>query len=100
MQFFVHLGIRTKSVPRETLTAELLGLEIQAMKELIASGKAQQVWKRVDCHCVILLVCAFSEQECRGVLAGLPFAKAGILDMQLIVPVEPYVEVYPDQAPA
>jgi hypothetical protein len=33
-------------------------------------------------------------------LAGLPFAKAGILDMQLIVPVEPYVEVYPDQAPA
>jgi muconolactone delta-isomerase len=100
MQFFVHLGIRTKSVPRETLTTELLGREIETIKELLASGKAQEVWKRVDCHCVILLVCAFSEQECRGVLAGLPFAKAGILDIQLIAPVEPYVEVYPNPAPA
>ena len=100
MLFFVHLGIRTKSVARDTLTAELLGYEIHAVKELLASGTVQQAWKRLDCHCVVLLVGAFNEQECRGVLTGLPFAKAGILDIQLIVPVEPYVEVYPDAAPA
>jgi len=96
MQFFAHLGIRTQSVRRETLTAELVALEIQAIKDLLASAKVHQAWKRPDCHWVVLLVNAFSEQECRGLLTGLPFAKAGILDIQLIAPVELYVEAYPD----
>jgi hypothetical protein len=96
MQFLVLLGIRARSVRREILTAQLVQLEIQAVKELLKSGVVGQAWKRQDCHCVVLLLHAFSEQECRATLARLPFSKTGILDIQLIAPVEPYTEAFPD----
>jgi hypothetical protein len=32
-------------------------------------------------------------------LAELPFGKAGILDIQLLAPVEPYNEVYSNSSP-
>ena len=99
MQFHVLLGIRARSVRREILNSKLVGLEIQAVKELLIAGTVRQAWKRADCHCVVLLIAAFSEQECRAILAALPFSKAGILDIQLIAPVEPYSEVYPDLSP-
>ena len=96
MQFIVNLGIQTRSIPKEILNEDLVGLEIQTVKQMLDSGKVHQAWRRLDCHCVVLLLDAFNEQECRAVLAGLPFSKAGILDIQLIAPVEPYIEVYPD----
>jgi hypothetical protein len=99
MQFLVHLGIRERAVGREVLTAELVSHEIKEMKDLLASGTVLQAWKREDCHCVVLLLESLSDLECRAVLARLPFSKAGVLDIQLIVPVEPYLEVYSGQTP-
>jgi hypothetical protein len=100
MQFLVLLGIQARSAHREILTAQLVQLEIQAVNGLLESGAVSQAWKRQDCPCVALLLHAFNEQECRAILAGLPFSKAGILDIQLIAPVQPYTEVYPDPSPA
>jgi hypothetical protein len=94
MQFFVLLGIRSESASREVLKPGLISQEIQAVKGLLRSGKARQAWKREDCPCVLLFVDAFDEQECRGVLAALPFARAGILEIQMLAPVEPYTEVF------
>jgi muconolactone delta-isomerase len=99
MQFIVLLGIQTQLVRREVLTAELVRLEIQMVKELLAAGTVRQAWKRVDGHSVVLLLEALSEPECRAVLANLPFSTAGILDIQMVAPVEPYLEVYSDPAP-
>jgi muconolactone delta-isomerase len=95
MEFIVHLGIRTQSVRADVLNAELVRLEIEAVKGLLASSKIRQAWKRADAHSVLLLVEALSESECRAVLATLPFSKAGILDIQMIAPVQPYLDVYP-----
>ena len=94
MQFLVLLGIRSQSISREVLNPELISLEIQAVKEMLRSGKARQAWKREDCPCVVLLMDACDEQGCRGVLAALPFARAGILEIQMVAPVEPYTEVF------
>ena len=95
MQFFVHLGVQARVIRRGTLTPELIGLEIGRVKEMLVAGTISQAWKREDCHYVVLLIDAFDEQGCRGVLATLPFSKAGILDIQLIAPVEPYLAVNP-----
>jgi hypothetical protein len=99
MQFFVLLGIRLQSASREILSPKLISLEIQAVKDLLKSGRVRQAWKREDCPCVVLLFDAVSEQACRGALAALPFAKAGILDIQMLVAVEPYTEVYSGPSP-
>jgi len=99
MAFFVHLGIQVRFVRQDILTAELLKFEIEAVKELLASGTVRQAWKRADAHSIVLLVEAGSDSECRATLARLPFSKAGILEIQLIVPVEPYLDVYPDPSP-
>jgi muconolactone delta-isomerase len=96
MQFLVLLGVKTPLIRTETLSVELIGLEIQAVKQLLSSGVVRQAWRRLDSHAVALLVYAFNEQECRAILSNLPFSKAGILDIQTIVPVQPYLEVYPD----
>jgi muconolactone delta-isomerase len=99
MQFLVLLGISSESIQREVLNAELVRREIQAVKELAKSGSVRQAWKRQDCHCIALLVDAPSEEECSALLAELPFGKAGILDIQLLAPVEPYNEVYSNSSP-
>jgi hypothetical protein len=67
------------------------------VKDLLTAGTVRQAWKRTDGHSVVLLVEALGEPECRGVLAKLPFGEGGILDIQLVVPVEPYLEAFPDQ---
>lgn len=99
MLFFVHLGIQVHSPLREVLTAELISREIKGVKELLTAGTVCHAWKRGDCQCVILLFDAADEEECRAALAALPFAKAGILDIQLIAQVEPFLEVYADVSP-
>jgi muconolactone delta-isomerase len=99
MEFFVHLGIRTRSVRADVLNAKLVRLEIEAVKKLLALGTVRQAWKRADAHSVVLLVEALSESECRAVLATLPFSKAEILDIQMIAPVEPYLDVYANPLP-
>jgi muconolactone delta-isomerase len=98
MQFLVLLGIHSQSIQREVLNAELVGREIQAVKDLAKSGTVRHAWKRQDCHCIALLVDAQSEQDCRALLVGLPFSQAGILDIQLLASVEPFSEVYSDSS--
>jgi muconolactone delta-isomerase len=97
MQHFVHLSVRTRSVRSEVLTAELISLEITHVKELLAAGTVRQAWKRTEGPSIVLLLEAASDPECRAILAELPFAKAGILDIQMIAAVEPYLQVFPDQ---
>ena len=99
MLFLVHLGIRERTLRREVLTAELVTLEINKVKELLTTGIVLHAWKRTDAISIVLLIEALSDPGCRAVLAALPFSMAGILDIQMIVPVEPYLDVYPDQGP-
>jgi len=75
MQFLVLLGVKTRLIRTETLSVELIGLEIQAVKQLLSSGVVRQAWRRLDSHAVALLVYAFNEQECRAILSNCLSAK-------------------------
>jgi hypothetical protein len=36
-----------------------------------------------------------SDAECREVIAELPFSEAGVIEIQMALPVDPYLEIYP-----
>ena len=68
------------------------------MHELLDSGTVRKAWKRRDSVAIILLIEADSEDRCRSVLATLPFSDAGVLEVEMIAPVEPYIDAFPVRA--
>lgn len=60
------------------------------MKELYAAGILRQIWKRGDMPGAALVWEAASEAEVRDALGTLPLAKAGMLEIVAVVPLEPY----------
>ena len=60
------------------------------MKSLYASGILRQVWKRGDQPGAAILWEAESEAEVRAAIATLPIFQAGMLEIQFVVPLEPY----------
>ena len=95
MLFFCHLRLRVESAPRDILTPELVALEIQRIHELLAEGTIRGAWKTNESVAIIALFNASNEQECRGIISTLPFSQAGIVAIELFLPVEPYTVVYP-----
>lgn len=97
MILFSHLRLRSESVPPEILTPELIKLEIKRIHELLAAGTILDAWKRVDSVAILVLFEVSSEEKCRAIIGTLPFCIAGILDIEMIVAVQPYVDVFPNQ---
>jgi hypothetical protein len=95
MQHFFLLRLRSGSAQRDTLTPELVGQEIECVQRLLKSGIVHAAWKRTDSVSIALLFDGLNEAMCRGVIETLPFSKAGILEIQMVVPMEPYLDVYP-----
>lgn len=90
MQFLSISRRRTDAFPPEAFTPELTGGEAARVKELYASGMLRQVWRRADMPGAVLLWEAASEAEARAAVESLPLYKAGLLDVQLVVGLEPY----------
>jgi hypothetical protein len=99
MDFLCHLCLRTKTAPRSILTAELVQSEIVKIHELLVAGTIRQAWKKADALAVILLMEAANEADCRAIIASLPFSIAGVLGIQFIIEVQPYLDVYPERVP-
>jgi muconolactone delta-isomerase len=96
MLFFVSLRLRSESAPPETLTPALVKREVQRIHELLASGIVVNAWKRTEGIAIVLLLEVANEVACRAVLGALPSSQAGVLEIEMIVAVEPYLDVYPD----
>jgi muconolactone delta-isomerase len=90
MQFLTLSRRRTDAFPPEAFTPELVAQEGQRVKELYASGLLRQVWRRGDVPGAAILWEAPGEAEVREAIAGLPIARAGMLELVVIVPLEPY----------
>jgi muconolactone delta-isomerase len=90
MQFVSVSRRRTDQFPPEAFTAELIASEGQRVKALYASGILRQIWKRADTPGASILWEAPSEAEVRAAIATLPIFAAGMLEIQLLVPLEPY----------
>jgi muconolactone delta-isomerase len=93
MRFFALISLHGEP-PREILTPELIHQEIDRIKELMRSGICRDAWRRTDKVGIILLISASSESACRELLASLPFALAGVLEVEQVIPVHSYLEVY------
>ena len=90
MQFLSLSRRRTDAFPPEAFTPELGARETQRAKELYASGLLRQIWKRGDMPGAVILWEAAAEAEVRAALATLPIFQAGMLEIQAVVPLEPY----------
>jgi muconolactone delta-isomerase len=63
--------------------------ESQRARTLYVEGHLRQIWYRDDTSGACLLWEADSEDQVRNMLATLPFAKAGLLEI-IIIPLRPY----------
>lgn len=90
MQFLSLSRRRTDTFPPEAFTSELTARETQRVKELYASGLLRQIWKRGDTPGAAILWEASSETKIRAALDSLPIFQAGMLEILVMVPLEPY----------
>jgi len=90
MQFLSLSRRRVDAFPPEAFTPELGAREAQRVKELYATGLLRQVWKRGDMPGAAILWEAAGEAEVRAALASLPIYQAGMLEIIVVVPLEPY----------
>jgi len=97
MQFLTLSRRRTDAFPAEAFTPELIAHEAQRVKEMYATGLLRQIWKRGDMPGAAILWEAASEAEVREAVASLPIAKAGMLELSAILPLEPYAGFGPSK---
>ena len=90
MQFLTVSRRRTEQFPPEAFTPELAAREGQRVKALYASGLIRQIWKRGDIPGAAILWEASSEAEVRAAIASLPIFQAGMLEILVVAPLEPY----------
>jgi len=90
MQFLTISRRRTAEFPPEAFTSDLVAREGQRVRQLYASGILRQIWKRADTPGAIILWEADNEAEVQAALATLPIYQAGMLEVQSLVPLEPY----------
>jgi muconolactone delta-isomerase len=96
MQFFTLSRRRTDAFPPEAFTAELVGQEAQRVKELYISGPLRQIWRRGDTPGAAIIWEAATEAEVRKAVESFPLFKAGMLELVILVPLEPYAGFGPD----
>jgi muconolactone delta-isomerase len=90
MQFLSVSRRRTDAFPPEAFTPELLNGEAQRCKDLYAAGMVRQIWKRGDSGGAAILWEAAGEAEVREAIASLPLNRAGMLEITIFLPLEPY----------
>jgi muconolactone delta-isomerase len=97
MQFLSISRRRTDAFPPEAFTAERIGQEGQRVKELYAAGILRQIWKRGDTQGAAIVWEAASEAEVRAAVESLPLYKAGMLEVSMLLPLEPYAGFGPSK---
>lgn len=71
-------------------TAELLAAETARVRELYSAGVLRQIWKRGDLAGAAILWEAATLAEVEAAIGSLPIARAGLLEIVALVPLEPY----------
>ena len=90
MQFLSISRRRTDQFPPEAFTPDLVAQEGERVKALYASGILRQIWRRGDQPGASILWEAVSETAVREAISSLPIAKAGMLELVALIPLEPY----------
>ena len=70
--------------------APVIAPEAEHARKLYAEGFIRQIWMRGDVPGAFMMIEADSENEVREQLATLPLYKAGMLEIDRVVPLKPY----------
>jgi muconolactone delta-isomerase len=95
MQFLTVSRRRIEQFPPEAFSGPLAAQEGQQIKTLYAKGLLRQVWKRGDVPGAAILWEAPDEAAVRTALESLPMFQAGMLEVLLVTPLEPYPGFFP-----
>ena len=90
MQFLSISRRRTAEFPPEAFTPDLLARESQRVRQLYACGILRQIWRRGDTPGASILWEAATESEVQAAIESLPIYQAGMLEIQALIPLEPY----------
>jgi len=90
MQFLTVSRRLTDKFPPEAFTPELLAGEARRVKELYLAGLIRSVWKRGDAGGAAILWEVASPAELDQAASSLPLYQAGLLEIVIRVPLEPY----------
>ncbi len=90
MQFLALSRRRTDAFPPEAFTPELIEAEGQRVRELYTQGIIRSIWRRQDTPGAALLIEADSEEKVRAILATLPLAQHGMLELVVLTQLLPY----------
>jgi muconolactone delta-isomerase len=95
MQFLSVSRRRIEQFPPEAFTGPIAAEEGQQIKALYAKGLLRQVWKRGDVPGAAILWEAAGEGDVRAALESLPIFKAGMLEIVMVIPLDPYPGFFP-----
>jgi len=90
MQFLALTRRRMDVFPAEHWTPELIETESQRVRELFAVGSIRSIWRRRDMPGAAILFEAALGDEVRALLATLPLAQRGMLEVVTLTQLEPY----------
>jgi len=88
MQFLV-LTTRKSAFTEEEFTPRLES-EAQVVRQLYKENFIRQIWLRGDRKGACMMIEAATEEEVRLRLAELPLAKAGMIELASVIPLNPY----------
>ena len=89
MQIICVVG-RTESGKTAKIEPEQMQAEIRHAAAMYADGVIRQIWSRADAGGAVLLFEVASLDEARSLIADLPLAKAGVLQLDAAYPLIPY----------
>ncbi len=89
MQFLSISRRKTESFTEAQFAAKTQD-EWQRARALYAEGSLRQIWARGDTPGACILWEAESEQHARELIASLPMAQAGMLEVLAVVTLKPY----------
>jgi len=90
MQFISIVRRKSEEFPPEAFTKELQVKEWGVIREFYMQGRVRQVWRRADGSGVVSLWEANSAEEVRAGFEKLPFAQAGMIELEAVIALEPY----------
>lgn len=90
MQFLSLSRRRLDKFPAEAFIGEIAARETARARALYAAGILRQIWKRGDVPGAAILWEAASEAEVQAALESLPMFAAGMLEILVLAPLEPY----------
>ena len=89
MQIICVVG-RTEAGKTAKIEPEQMQAEIRHAAKLYSDGVIRQIWSRADAGGAVLLFEVGNVEEARALVADLPLAKAGVLQVDAAYPLIPY----------